>query len=84
MTDIVVPADLWDTEDEGVLFLWVYPDGARVGNGKLIAEITVEKAQLELTRAGHRTPENSRAAGNHHSQGAGARAHRAPKALGVK
>jgi pyruvate/2-oxoglutarate dehydrogenase complex dihydrolipoamide acyltransferase (E2) component len=48
MTDIVVPADLWDTEDEGVLFLWVYPDGSRVEKGKLIAEITVEKAQLEL------------------------------------
>ncbi len=48
MTDIVVPADLWDTEDEGVLFLWVYPDGALVEKGKLIAELTVEKAQLEL------------------------------------
>jgi pyruvate/2-oxoglutarate dehydrogenase complex dihydrolipoamide acyltransferase (E2) component len=49
MTDIVVPADLWDTEDEGVLFLWVYPDGTLVEQGRLIAEITVEKAQLELT-----------------------------------
>jgi pyruvate/2-oxoglutarate dehydrogenase complex dihydrolipoamide acyltransferase (E2) component len=48
MTDIVVPADLWDTEDEGVLFLWVYSDGAVVEKGKLIAELTVEKAQLEL------------------------------------
>jgi pyruvate/2-oxoglutarate dehydrogenase complex dihydrolipoamide acyltransferase (E2) component len=48
MTDVVVPADLWDTEDEGVLFLWVYPDGSRVEKGRLIAEITVEKAQLEL------------------------------------
>jgi pyruvate/2-oxoglutarate dehydrogenase complex dihydrolipoamide acyltransferase (E2) component len=48
MTDILVPADLWDTEDEGVLFLWVYPDGSLVEQGKLIAELTVEKAQLEL------------------------------------
>jgi pyruvate/2-oxoglutarate dehydrogenase complex dihydrolipoamide acyltransferase (E2) component len=48
MTDVVVPSDLWDTEDEGVLFLWVYPDGSRVEKGRLIAEITVEKAQLEL------------------------------------
>jgi pyruvate/2-oxoglutarate dehydrogenase complex dihydrolipoamide acyltransferase (E2) component len=48
MTDVVVPPDLWDTEDEGVLFLWVYPDGSRVEKGKLLAEITVEKAQLEL------------------------------------
>jgi pyruvate/2-oxoglutarate dehydrogenase complex dihydrolipoamide acyltransferase (E2) component len=49
MTDIVVPSDLWDTDDEGVLFLWVYPDGSQVEQGKLIAELTVEKAQLELT-----------------------------------
>lgn len=48
MTDVVVPPDFWDTEDEGVLFLWVYPDGSRVEKGKLLAEITVEKAQLEL------------------------------------
>lgn len=48
MTDIVVPGDLWDTDDEGVLFLWVYPDGSVVEKDKLIAEITVEKAQLEL------------------------------------
>jgi pyruvate/2-oxoglutarate dehydrogenase complex dihydrolipoamide acyltransferase (E2) component len=48
MTDIVVPGDLWDTDDEGVLFLWVYPDGSVVEKGKLIAELTVEKAQLEL------------------------------------
>ena len=48
MTDIVVPGDLWDTDDEGVLFLWVYPDGSVVEKDRLIAEITVEKAQLEL------------------------------------
>ena len=49
MIDIVVPDDLWDTDDEGVLFLWVYTDGTVVEKGRLIAEITVEKAQLELT-----------------------------------
>jgi pyruvate/2-oxoglutarate dehydrogenase complex dihydrolipoamide acyltransferase (E2) component len=48
MTDIKVPEDLWDTEDEGVIFSWVYNDGALVEKGKLIAELTVEKAQLEL------------------------------------
>jgi pyruvate/2-oxoglutarate dehydrogenase complex dihydrolipoamide acyltransferase (E2) component len=48
MTDITVPEDLWDTDDEGVIFAWVYADGALVEQGKLIAELTVEKAQLEL------------------------------------
>jgi pyruvate/2-oxoglutarate dehydrogenase complex dihydrolipoamide acyltransferase (E2) component len=48
MTDITVPEDLWDTDDEGVIFAWVYADGALVQQGKLIAEVVVEKAQLEL------------------------------------
>jgi pyruvate/2-oxoglutarate dehydrogenase complex dihydrolipoamide acyltransferase (E2) component len=48
MTDITVPEDLWDTDDEGVIFSWVYADGAIVEQGKLVAELTVEKAQLEL------------------------------------
>jgi pyruvate/2-oxoglutarate dehydrogenase complex dihydrolipoamide acyltransferase (E2) component len=49
MTDITVPQDLWDSNDEGVIFAWIYADGAVVEQGKLIAELTVEKAQLELT-----------------------------------
>jgi pyruvate/2-oxoglutarate dehydrogenase complex dihydrolipoamide acyltransferase (E2) component len=48
MTDITVPEDLWDTDDEGVIFSWVYADGAVVEQGRLLAELTVEKAQLEL------------------------------------
>jgi pyruvate/2-oxoglutarate dehydrogenase complex dihydrolipoamide acyltransferase (E2) component len=48
MTDVIVPLDLWDTEDEGVLLTWVYSDGAIVQQGKLLAELMVEKAQLEL------------------------------------
>ncbi len=48
MTDIVVPQDLWDSEDEGVLAKWVCADGSAVQKGALIAEITVEKAELEL------------------------------------
>jgi pyruvate/2-oxoglutarate dehydrogenase complex dihydrolipoamide acyltransferase (E2) component len=48
MTDITVPDDLWDTDDEGVIFSWVYADGALVEQGRLVAELTVEKAQLEL------------------------------------
>jgi pyruvate/2-oxoglutarate dehydrogenase complex dihydrolipoamide acyltransferase (E2) component len=48
MTDITVPVDLWDTDDEGVIFSWVYDDGAIVEQGRLVAELTVEEAQLEL------------------------------------
>jgi pyruvate/2-oxoglutarate dehydrogenase complex dihydrolipoamide acyltransferase (E2) component len=49
MTDIVVPPDLWEGDDEGVLLTWVYADGALVERGKLITELMVEKAQLELS-----------------------------------
>jgi pyruvate/2-oxoglutarate dehydrogenase complex dihydrolipoamide acyltransferase (E2) component len=49
MIDITVPQDLWDTDDEGVIVTWVYSDGAIVEDGKLLAELQVEKAQLELT-----------------------------------
>jgi hypothetical protein len=35
MTDITVPEDLWDTDDEGVIFSWVYGDGAIVEQGDL-------------------------------------------------
>jgi pyruvate/2-oxoglutarate dehydrogenase complex dihydrolipoamide acyltransferase (E2) component len=49
MTNIIIPDDLWDTDDEGVIFAWIYADGTVVEQGKLIAELTVEKAQLELT-----------------------------------
>ena len=37
MTEITVPQDLWDSEDEGVILTWIYATGA-----------VVEKAQLEL------------------------------------
>jgi pyruvate/2-oxoglutarate dehydrogenase complex dihydrolipoamide acyltransferase (E2) component len=49
MTDVVVPEDLWDTDQEGVIVTWLYSTGALVEEGHLIAELAVEKAQLELT-----------------------------------
>lgn len=48
MTDIVVPADLWEPELEGVLLAWLYPDGAQVPEGETIVELMVEKTQYEL------------------------------------
>jgi len=48
ITDITVPPDLVDTDDEIVLLTWVYRDGAIVEKGALIAELMLAKAQLEL------------------------------------
>lgn len=47
--DVLVPADLWDTDQEGVIVNWLYATGATVEEGQLIAELAVEKTQLELT-----------------------------------
>lgn len=48
MVDIRVPEDLWQDDRQGVIVSWLYKDGARVEEGKLITELMVEKAQLEL------------------------------------
>lgn len=49
MIDITVPPELVDDNDEVVLLTWVYADGAIVEQGKLIAELMIAKAQLELS-----------------------------------
>jgi pyruvate/2-oxoglutarate dehydrogenase complex dihydrolipoamide acyltransferase (E2) component len=46
--DIVVPQEMWGDSLEGVVVTWIYKDGATVAQGQPIAEIMVEKAQLEL------------------------------------
>lgn len=49
MTDVVIPADLWDEDQEGVLVSWMYGDGADVEEGEILVEIMVEKTQYEIT-----------------------------------
>ena len=46
--DIVVPQEMWGESLEGVVVTWIYQNGATVVAGRPIAEIMVEKAQLEL------------------------------------
>lgn len=49
MTEVRVPLDLWAEDDKtGSIVVWLYPDGATVKEGALIAEILVEKTTLEL------------------------------------
>jgi pyruvate/2-oxoglutarate dehydrogenase complex dihydrolipoamide acyltransferase (E2) component len=49
MTEVRVPLDLWAEDDKtGSIVVWLYPDGAAVKEGDLIAEILVEKTTLEL------------------------------------
>ncbi len=48
MTEIRIPQDLWEDDRDGVVVSWLYQDGALVESGKLLTELAVEKAQLEL------------------------------------
>ncbi len=48
MIDIQIPHDLWDDDREGVIVSWIYKDGAVVESGRVVVELMVEKAQMEL------------------------------------
>lgn len=48
MVDVVIPGDLWDEDKEAVVTNWLRPDGARVRQGELVAEIMMEKTQYEI------------------------------------
>lgn len=48
MTDIIVPADMWEEDVEGVIVSWLYNDGAQIEEGKPVAEVMVEKIQSDV------------------------------------
>lgn len=47
-TDIVIPNDLWEEDEETVITAWLVNDGATVDAGALIAEIMTAKVQYEI------------------------------------
>ena len=47
-TNIVIPSDLWEEDDEAVITSWLANDGAEVREGALIAEIMTAKVQYEI------------------------------------
>jgi len=47
-TPITIGSDMWDGEDEGVLNTWLYANGAQVNEGDIVAEIMVEKVEMEV------------------------------------
>jgi pyruvate/2-oxoglutarate dehydrogenase complex dihydrolipoamide acyltransferase (E2) component len=48
MIEIRVPDDLWTGDDEGTLSVWFYESGTRVEQGVLIAQLMLEKAQMDV------------------------------------
>lgn len=47
-TDIVIPSDLWEEDEETVITSWLVDDGSTVEDGALIAEIMTAKVQYEI------------------------------------
>ena len=47
-TDIVIPSDLWEEDEECVITSWLVDDGASIEEGALIAEIMTAKVQYEI------------------------------------
>jgi pyruvate/2-oxoglutarate dehydrogenase complex dihydrolipoamide acyltransferase (E2) component len=48
MTDVTIPAALWDGDLEASISAWFYEDGDEVPANAVIAEIMVEKTSYEL------------------------------------
>ncbi|WP_299409244.1 lipoyl domain-containing protein [uncultured Roseobacter sp.] len=48
MTDIIIPTDLWEEDEDAVITSWLVNDGATVEEGALIAEIMTAKVQYEI------------------------------------
>jgi len=47
-TDIIIPTDLWEEDEDAVITTWLVSDGASVSEGALIAEIMTAKVQYEI------------------------------------
>ena len=47
-TDIVIPSDLCEEDEETVITTWLVSDGTSVEEGALIAEIMTAKVQYEI------------------------------------
>ena len=47
-TEIKIPEDLWEEDEEAVITSWLVNDGAMVETGALIAEIMTAKVQYEI------------------------------------
>lgn len=48
MIEIRIPDDIWDGDPEGTLVSWLYESGDRVPADSVIAQLMVEKVQLDL------------------------------------
>ena len=47
-TDITIGEDFWQGDDEAVLTTWYFDDRDSVAEGDTVAEIMLEKTQMEI------------------------------------
>ncbi|OED50678.1 biotin attachment protein [Rhodobacteraceae bacterium (ex Bugula neritina AB1)] len=47
-TNITIPTDLWEEDEQCTITVWLASDGANVTEGALIAEIMAAKVQHEI------------------------------------
>ncbi len=52
MVEVIIPVDLWDEDEDGVLLGWLYASGDRVAQGDVIAEVTYSKSQFDICASG--------------------------------
>ncbi len=48
VTEIKIPTDLWEEDEESVITSWLISDGGIVNEGALIVEIMTAKVQYEI------------------------------------
>jgi len=48
MTDVIIPADLWDEDIEGAVSVWFFENGDSVSEGDTLCEVMAEKASFEI------------------------------------
>lgn len=48
MTNITIPKNMWDEDQEAALSTWYFKDGEAVEAGAIVAELMVEKSSFEI------------------------------------
>jgi pyruvate/2-oxoglutarate dehydrogenase complex dihydrolipoamide acyltransferase (E2) component len=49
MKELRIPEDLWEQDLDGTLVTWLYESGDEIAAGAVVAQLMVEKIQVDLT-----------------------------------
>jgi len=48
MSNVIIPANLWEEDLEGAVSIWFFEEGDNVSEGDTLCEIMVEKSTFEV------------------------------------